>query len=92
VFVADFKMLEILLPEDLIPELSAQATQIVADLFPIWGFVGGILLGLAILGFIVNMFLSMIGGFEAREAVRTETLELEEHEKMQAFMDRMEEN
>lgn len=85
-------MLEILLPEDLIPELSAQATQIVADLFPIWAFVGGIILGLAILGFIVNMFLSMIGRFEAGAALDQAAFEEAEHEKMQDFIDRMEEN
>jgi len=55
-------MLEIELPANLIADLSAQATQIVADLFPIWALVGGIGLGLTVILFVVNMFQESHGG------------------------------
>jgi len=52
-------MLEIELPVDFIVDLSAQATQIVADLFPIWALVGGIGLGLVVVVFTKDMFWEM---------------------------------
>ena len=48
-------MLEIELPVDLVADLSAQATAIVADLFPIWALVGGIGLGLTIILWVLTM-------------------------------------
>jgi len=53
-------MLEIELPVDFIADLSAQATQIVADLFPIWALVGGIGLGLIVVAFTRDMFWEML--------------------------------
>ena len=54
-FVPDFKMLEILLPVDFVDDLSAQGTQIVADLAPVWLLVGGVLLGFGIIAFVVGL-------------------------------------
>lgn len=48
-------MLEIELPITLVDDLSAQATQIVADLAPIWLLVGGILLGFGVIAFVVGL-------------------------------------
>ncbi len=48
-------MLEIELPPTLVTDLSAQATQIVADLSPIWLLVGGIVLGFGIIAFVVGL-------------------------------------
>lgn len=48
-------MLEIVLPVDFIDDLSAQGTQIVADLAPIWLLVGGISLGIGIIAFVVGL-------------------------------------
>jgi len=48
-------MLEILLPVDFVDDLSAQATQIVADLAPVWLLVGGVLLGFGIIAFVVGL-------------------------------------
>jgi len=58
-------MLEIELPVDFIVDLSAQATSIVADLFPIWALVGGIGLGLTVVLFIVNILGVAKNGREA---------------------------
>lgn len=52
-------MLEIIIPPTFVDDLSAQASAIVADLFPIWALVGGIILGLVIIAFIVDMFTDM---------------------------------
>jgi len=49
-------MLEIILPVDFVDDLSAQATAIVADLSPIWLLVSGLLLGLFVIAFSVEMF------------------------------------
>lgn len=60
-------MLEIELPVDFIADLSAQATEIVADLAPVWILVSGILVGLGIVAFVVEMFLDARGGKPATQ-------------------------
>ncbi len=40
---------------DFVDDLSAQATQIVADLAPVWLLVGGVLLGFGIIAFVVGL-------------------------------------
>ncbi len=67
-------MLEIIIPPDFITDLSAVATEMIADLFPIWIFVAGIPVGLFILGFLVDMVFSMHG--KAVQKVRVETMEM----------------
>lgn len=52
-------VLVIEIPVNFIDDLSAQATSIVADLFPIWSLVGGIILGLVIILFIIDFFTDM---------------------------------
>jgi len=68
---------EIVLPVGLVDELSAQATQIVADLFPIWAFVGGILLGLALLAWLVQLFNGLLGRAVIRSEARMEEMDAE---------------
>ena len=84
-------MLDIIIPSDFIADLSAQATEIVADLFPIWVFISGIIVGLFILAFMIDMFLGMFGKRFARaeqERSRTETIMLNaEVDDMEADMD-----
>ncbi len=73
-------MLVIPLPENFVAELSAQATQIVADLFPVWALIGGIFLGLAVLAFVVSMFQSALGRAEVTRIAGLERMEEEDAE------------
>lgn len=61
-------MLEIELPVDFVADLSAQATQIVADLAPVWLLMGGILLGLGMIAFVVGLLAQSRTVNEVQEA------------------------